>query len=188
MNAEQLSQLMRDRRTVHRYLPGKPIDPSIIAEALELSLYAPNHKLTFPWRYVQVGPITREKIVAAECMRREELGNFTDERREKLRGAIMNPSCIIAALTPVDGGEFRNREDYATVSCGLQNLSLYLWAKGIASKWSSATFTTTAATLELIGVDPSAYTCAGFMFIGYPEVVPEMAERPKLADVLTTLD
>lgn len=179
-----LSQLIKERRTVHKYEPGKPIDQAIINEAIEMSLYAPNHKLTFPWRYVQVGEQTRQKLVAAECQRREALGNFTAERKASLEAAIMNPSCVIAVLTPIDGSAYRNTEDYATISCGIQNLSLYLWDKGIASKWSTGAFTTTEATLEIIGVDSAAYGCAGFMFIGYPQKVPELAERPATSEVL----
>lgn len=186
--ADELGQLMKERRTVHRFEPAGPIDQDIIDEAVRVSLWAPNHRLTYPWRYVQVGKAAREQIVAAECQRRSEQGEFSDERRQKLTGAIMNPSCVLAALTPCNGGEFRDREDYATISCGLQNMSLYLWAKGIASKWSTAGFTTTAATMAVLGADPSAYACAGFMFIGYPEKVPPAAERPKLDEVLTRLD
>lgn len=184
----EIIKLMKERRTVHRYKPGVAIDQAILDEAIEVSLYAPNHKLTYPWRYVQVGEVARGQIVAAEAERREQLGNFPEERREKLRGAIMNPSAVLAVLTPIDGGAYRNQEDYATICCGLQNMSLYLWAKGIASKWSTATFTTTEATLQIIGADPKAYGCAGFIFIGYPEVTPELAPRPKVAEVLKILD
>lgn len=186
--AEELSAVIMERRTVHRFKPNVAIDQGIVDESLRLSLYAPNHKLTYPWRYIQVGTRARERIVAAECLRREELGVFTEERRQKLTGAIMNPSCVVAALTPCDGGSFRDKEDYATISCGLQNMSLYLWAKGIASKWSTASFTTSPATLAVLEVDPKAYECAGFIFIGTPETVPEMAERPDLGKVLTRLD
>lgn len=183
-----IATLIKERRTVHKFVPGQAIDQAIIDEAIELSLYAPNHRLTFPWRYIQVGPDTRQRIVAAECERREQLGNFTEESRAKLTGALMNPSCVIAALTPVDGGDYRNREDYATVSCGIQNLSLFLWDKGIASKWSTGAFTTTDATLEIMEVDSKAYGCAGFLFIGTAEAVPEVAKRPPVTEVLRHLD
>lgn len=186
--AKELSRLMTERRTVHRFMPSGPISQGIIDEALRLSLFAPNHRLTYPWRYIQVGAQARERIIAAETERREELGAFAEERQLKLRAAIMNPSCVIAALTPCDGGDYRDREDYATISCGLQNLSLYLWAMGIASKWSTGAFTTTAATMAILGADPSAYACAGFIFIGHPETVPAAAKRPELAEVLTHLD
>ncbi|MEN9581897.1 MAG: hypothetical protein RJA70_4906, partial [Pseudomonadota bacterium] len=54
-------EALLSRRTIHDYLP-EPVAPSILRRALEAALAAPNHRMTEPWRFVQVGPEMRRRL------------------------------------------------------------------------------------------------------------------------------
>src|SRR5690606_15701478 len=62
--ADALMDLLRSRRTIFDFLPD--IVPSeLLEEVVDAGRYAPNHKLTEPWRFTLVGPETRERIGTA---------------------------------------------------------------------------------------------------------------------------
>ena len=50
----ELEQAIRGRRTHKAYAP-EPIDPRLLDELLELATWAPNHRLTNPWRFRVLG-------------------------------------------------------------------------------------------------------------------------------------
>ena len=53
-----LSELITSRRTVHNYSSEK-VSEAVVEEAMRLSLWAPNHRLTYPWAYFCAGAATR---------------------------------------------------------------------------------------------------------------------------------
>ena len=50
------------RRTTHKFAP-EPVDEAVIDRALRAAHRAPNHKLTWPWRFTRVGPEGRARLV-----------------------------------------------------------------------------------------------------------------------------
>ena len=58
-----LESVMKARRTAHQYEPGVTLDRKTIDKSIELALLAPNHKFTFPWRFIVVGDKTRRQLV-----------------------------------------------------------------------------------------------------------------------------
>jgi hypothetical protein len=79
----------------------------------------------------------------------------------------------------------RQLEDYAAVSCAVQNLSLSLFADGVGSKWSTGPITTDAATYAASGVDPAVERIVGFVWIGHAREVPQI-KRPAWSSVQRT--
>ena len=83
-----LEHAIHTRRTVHKYLTDavaqEDLDKMMMAGHM-----APCHKLTWPWRFIQVGPQTREKIVpvaiACKTVNRER----TPELEKAVRGKIL---------------------------------------------------------------------------------------------------
>src|SRR5213083_1296592 len=61
MNVEDA---IRTRRTHKAYRP-EPVDRATLDELFELARWAPNHKLTNPWRFRVLGPNALERLKAA---------------------------------------------------------------------------------------------------------------------------
>ena len=107
------------RRTTHLYREGE-VDPAIIHEALTLALYAPNHKFTFPWKFLMVGPETRFalKELKKQISLEKKPGGYDPEEvlalDRKLCQKMLNPSFLVVFCCAVDEDDFRQREDYAT--------------------------------------------------------------------------
>ena len=51
---------IRSRRTHKQYGP-EPVDEATLRELFDLARFAPNHKLTQPWRFRVLGPETRRR-------------------------------------------------------------------------------------------------------------------------------
>ena len=57
--------VLQGRRTIHSY-SDKLVDEKRVLEALHSALFAPNHKLTFPWHFTLVGKQTRTLLTQVD--------------------------------------------------------------------------------------------------------------------------
>lgn len=179
----ELFEALVSRRTIHKY-EDRPVPDEIIERALEAARWAPNHKLTEPWRFLVVGPETREALGrVAERLALEKAAHMPPEERDRqVKRAIEKvtklPALVVitAARSPEDS--FREREDYAAACCAAQNLQLSLWADGVGCQWGTGGVTRDAESYRILGLDKDAVDIIGFFKIGYPLDVPKVARRP----------
>ena len=163
------------RRTVHNYR-AEPVAPEIIERILAAAHMAPNHKLTWPWRFTVVGPETRARLLPIAY----ELKNATNPQiMEKIRDKLMNPAELIVVTQHLDGDDFRRQEDYAATCCAIQNLLLAARAEGLGAKWSTGSLTQHPKVCEVIEVDLAEERLVGFVWVGVPESIPNI-ERPAI--------
>ena len=155
---------IRSRRTHKQYGPG-PVDEALVRELLDLARFAPNHKLTNPWRFRLLGPETRARV--------EELAG--EKEAAKLRRA---PTLVLATAVLSEDPALAE-EDLLATGCAVYAVLLAATARGLASYWR----TPPAAVAALApGEHPVALIHLG------PQVSePPPKERLALADVLTVL-
>lgn len=170
------------RRTVHSF-EDRPIPDGALDRALKAAIRAPNHKLTNPWRFTIVGPEARERITDIAVALKADKPGFNETMEQKIRRKVGNPAELVVVSQVLDADEFRRREDYAACACAIQNISLVLWEEGISSKWGSGGVTRSAATYDVLGIDPELEEIIAFVWIGYPETVPDPPRTP-LEDVI----
>jgi nitroreductase len=178
-------QLVTTRRTVHNYTTEK-VQDELVVEALRLSLWAPNHRLTFPWQYVSVGPAARARLAdlavelkSAKAAKAGGAEPMSDAKKHAIRETLVNPSHII--LVGVKKSEPHiQHEDYATLACGIQIATLFLWENGISTKWSTGGWAMHAKTYEICGIDSAQVQLEGALLIGKPQITPPAPERPTL--------
>jgi nitroreductase len=179
-----LSELIKSRRTIHDY-NRTPVDWQVVQEALELSLWSLNHKLTFPWVYIRVGAEARSRIAEVMVKEKEKKkGTLSEPLRNSIRAKILNPAEVIFLGQKRSGDAQQAHEDYATLAASVQIASLYLWSKDIGSKWSTGGFISQDETLGILGVNPDEVGIVGCFYIGHAERVPKAAARPSLKEVL----
>ena len=170
------------RRTVHNYLP-ESVDSAALGRILDAAHMAPNHKLTWPWRFTVVGPKTREALLPIAFA----LKNATAPALQaRIRAKLMNPGALVVVTQVRSDDAFRSQEDYAASCCAIQNLMLAARAEGLGSKWSTGALTQHPKLCALLGIDQDAEQVIGFVWVGVPKVVPSV-ERPSIEQHVRTL-
>ena len=166
-------QTLMTRRTIHDY-KSDPLPDGALERALQAATRAPNHKLTNPWRFTLMGPETRERITEiGVAEKRKKRGGLSEAAELSIRTKFSRPPELIAVSQVIDADPHRRREDYAAVSCAIQNIQLSLWSEGIGSKWSSGGVTNAPETYETLGIDPALEEIVGFVWVGFADVVPD---------------
>lgn len=169
-----LTELLRGRRSVNFFEP-EPVGTEVLLEAIEVARWAPNHRLTEPWRFYVLGDETAEGI--ARCAAAIELptkGERVAELRYERFSAI--PGNFVLTSQRSDNEEI-DLENYAACCCAVQNLMLYLWQRGIGVKWTTGAVTREPGFFDLIGMDPDAERLVGLFWYGIPKAVPTQKRR-----------
>ncbi len=185
-------EAITSRRSIFRFKP-EPVSNEAIERIFSYGCWAPNHHLTEPWRFVVLGAEAKEILAKrySEIQKAKAPDHVDDASREKLGDAgyaKFHSKPTIVAVTCLQGkDETENREDYAAVSCAMQNVALAAWAEGIGMQWSTGPITLEEATYELLGIDRQKEYTIGFFYMGYPEEVKEGA-RKELGEVLRYTD
>ncbi|MGD8808584.1 MAG: nitroreductase [Gammaproteobacteria bacterium] len=172
---EDLDALLRSRRTINLFEP-EPVAEELLLGAIDVARWAPNHKLTQPWRFYVVSQATKEKIArcAADidaAAKGERVGQARYER-------LMAVPATFVVTSRIGNGELMDLEDYAAACCAVQNLTLSLWSRGVGVKWTTGAVTREPAFYELVGVDAGAERVIGYFWYGTPKLVPEQKRKP----------
>lgn len=183
-HSTRLQELMRTRRT-HFQFTEQALPAGALDRALEAAHWAPNHKRTWPWRFMIPGPQMQAQLVeyfAHKLERKLENRGMAPEEipalvaKSRARQEKM-PLQIIVYSTQL-GNAHQNQEDYASTCCAIQNLTLSLWSEGIASGWK--TFDNPEA-YALTGLNPEENLLVGLIQAGYP-LCEAQGRRPDLAN------
>jgi nitroreductase len=173
--AARMAELIRGRRSINLFEP-EPVGKAALLEAIEVARWAPNHRLTEPWRFYVIGEATADAIarLAAEldaASKGERAGAVRLKRLKSIPAFF-----VLTCRRSTD--ELRQREDYAACCCAAQNLMLYLWSRGIGAKWTTGAVTRDPRFYELLKIDADAELVVGFFWYGRAKVVPEQRRRP----------
>ena len=95
---------IRARRT-HKQYGSAPLDGETLLELIDLARFAPNHKLTQPWRFRALGPEIRSRI--------DELAG--EREAMKLRRA---PTLVLATAL-LSGDPLVDEEDLHATACAV---------------------------------------------------------------------
>lgn len=183
-----LHEVIATRRTVQKFRAGT-IPRAVLDRAIEAAHWAPNHKLTFPWRFTIVGEKTRAALAAVSCeMKEKKDGALSDDTRKSITSSVMTPGALIAVTCVKSPDPARNREDYAAVACATQNLMLSLWDSGFGTKWGTGALTRLEKTFALLGIDGAKEEMVGFIYAGVPEFVPPAPPRPPFRDFVREVE
>lgn len=167
-----LSDLIRTRRSLKSFAPG-PVSRDLIAELLDTAVYAPNHRLTEPWRFVVGDGEARNPIV-------DELVKIAVAKGkdfEKTRSRLANVPMFLFVIMRENVDPLIREEDVSATSCVVDNFLLLAWERGLGTSWK--TFTGTSELRQLVGLADDERVI-GFLHVGYPP--PEApAERSRMS-------
>ena len=174
------AKIIKERRTAHEFADEK-IPDVLVESAIELARWAPNHKLTQPWRFYLLGEEAKRAISKANY-------DLVLSRRGakaaevKLKRWLAIPGWFV--LTSQKSSDLiLGRENYAACCCAAQNVMLALWEEGIGVKWTTGAITRESSFCEIVGLNPTTEEVVGMFWYGKPIRVTEQRRKP-LSDFL----
>lgn len=173
------------RRTVAQFHTD-PLPEAVLERALQAAHHAPNHRLTWPWRFLVLGPTTRAALADIAVRLKEVGGPLPPEVRESVRRSLLDPGALVFVARSVSADAVRTREDAAAVACAIQNLQLSLHADGFGCKWGTGALVFAPDTGALLGLDPTREAPEALLYLGRPKTLPNVV-RPPFTDFVRRL-
>jgi nitroreductase len=147
-------EAIRTRRDVETFAPETP-PREVIERLIDAAIWAPNHRLTEPWRFAVVAGEGRDAMagaIAAWLATRGEPEALATSARAKLMRA---PVTVFVAQANVDGADAtRELEDYAACAAAIQNLLLAARAEGLIAHLSTDRMIQYAVTRDYLELGP----------------------------------
>jgi nitroreductase len=183
-NIEELNKLMRQRRSVYpKDYSGATVPKIVIEQMLENANWAPNHKLTEPWRFTVFTGTGLHKLATfqSNCYKEvtEANGTFQQDRYLSLQTKPMESSHIIAIGMKRDpANRLPEWEELGAVFCAVQNMYLTATAYNVGCYLSTGGITNFAEAKPFFGLDQEDKLC-GFLHVGMPKGdVPDGRRKP----------
>ncbi|MFA4132159.1 MULTISPECIES: nitroreductase [unclassified Brevibacillus] len=171
-----IAQAIRDRRTIKKF-KADPIPLELIRELLDVAVWAPNHGLREPWRFVLY--MEEGKRVVVDAI----LQNAMKKRDPEL---LLRVPAYLLVIVNEDSRQREREEDYAAACTLIQNFQLAAWERGLGVVWKTEPFTYQVGFLQAVGVRAEE-KLVGMLQLGFPEVIPEARARTAANDKLTVI-
>jgi nitroreductase len=170
----EFGEVLRGRRTVELFLQT-PVPDALIREAIEVATWAPNHRLTEPWKFYLLGNGAIEKCLDL-C--RDIVTAKKDARVAEFKAKSWSekPGWLVVSCRKSED-ELTQQEDYGACCAAVQNLLLYLWKAGVGSKWTSGDITRDVRFFDIIGANAEEEFVVGLIWLGYPKLIPTQTRR-----------
>ena len=179
------NQVFELRRTINEF-ENKKVPNELVKNAIEAGNLAPCHRLTFPWRFKNIGQKKRKRISKKYLEIKSGSKSLAKNIEQKLIRKIMNSSHLIVASQIKHEEAKIDLENYAACSCAIQNIMLSLASNNIGSKWSTGRITEDRETYEITGINSEKEKIIGFIFIGLGKIPPKI-KRPKLETIYSEI-
>lgn len=152
---------------------------------LEIAARTPDHGKLAPWRFVHVGPASREAF-AALLDKAYRAGNPTPARLEMeavQRFARQAPCLIVVLCSPIHGHKIPVWEQQLSAGAACMNLLHAAHAMGFAGGWITGWAAYSPMVRDAFGRSDEAV--AGFIFVGTPALPLEERPRPDAAIIVS---
>ena len=161
----------------------------LIEKLLDAAVQAPNHYKVRPWRFVVLTGEARKKlgdVMSASKLERHP--DFPQEAFDKARASPLQAPVVIAVgVDKPTEPKVLEIENVCAVAAACQNLLLAAQAMGLGAKWRTGEWARDAKVKKFLGFEADHHIIA-FIYIGYPEFIPEHAPRPSFEDRTVWMD
>jgi nitroreductase len=182
-------EALHTRRSLGK-LEGDVSDAEL-RQLIEAALWAPNHKLTDPLRFVALRGVARERLGRAWADVAEAFEpppgvtreNFiSKESRKPMRAPL-----LVAVGVRNDADAVVAEEDFATAAAAVQNMLLAAHGLGLGAIWRTGAMVRAPAIREHLGFAPTD-RIVGIVYVGRPAMTPPKALPRDVDAHLTILD
>jgi nitroreductase len=169
----ELEEAIRSRRT-HKAYVAEPVDRETLDELFDLARWAPNHKLTNPWRFRVLGPQALERLKAAG--------------QDPIAAAKLDRAPTLVAVTATQSGDpVMDEEDMLATGVAAYVVLLAAHGRGLAGYWRTPGVLRTPQGRQALGIADDE-RILGLLHLGRPRQEPRVPERAPVEAVVTYLD
>jgi nitroreductase len=167
-----IASIIRERRSIKKGYKPDPVPEELVLELLNDAVYAPNHGLREPWRFLFVA--SENKAAFIERM----MPAFAPEVQEKRRELFNDPAAFLIVIMKEDPRQKQWEEDFSATSALIQNFQLLAWERGLGVVWKTNPHNWDPKARQILGVQPGE-KIVSFMHLGFfdPEEAPKAAPR-----------
>ncbi len=181
-------EALRTRRSIGK-LGGEVPDEEIRA-LIEAALWAPNHRLTEPWRFTVLKGAARERVGAAWAAVVESETKLTGEARagalEREAGKLLRAPVVIVVSVRTDADPVVASEDFAAGAAAVENLLLAAYARGFGAMWRTGEMAYRKEIKAVLGLDEGDRIVA-FVYLGRPRMEPPEGRPRQIESVVRWL-
>ena len=203
MNPNHLLPFIQSRRTCYQFLEKTefPVHLKSIQMCLNAAIYAPNHKLTQPWRFWLAGEDTQRQLAHiyadnralknTQTLTKELLGKLEmdyDRFYQKAFDKFMAIPSVILVGQNLSMNKVAYKEDYAACSCAIQNFQLMAWSLNIGVQWSTGPIISDQRTYDALNIEKESIELIGALYLGHidEDCLPNKELKRKPINEVTT--
>ena len=165
-------------RRMTKEFTGAEVPREAIERMLDAAIWAPNHRLTNPWRFfvLEKDSTARERVAElAWQIAYDKVANPNPAQKQSSADAskyrVLNAPALIYAYSVPGGDEETTKENYASVCCAVHNMALVAVAEGLVLDWSTGSVTQHPDLAQVLGAHDD-WAMVGALFIGEPANSP----------------
>jgi nitroreductase len=167
-----VDEAIRTRRT-HKVYGSEPVARETLDELFELARWAPNHRLTEPWRMRVLGP--------------RSLAALKDAAGPTEAGKLDRAPTLVVASVVQTGDVSQDFEDVCAGACAVYIVLLAAHARGLAGYWRTPAVLPTPAGRAAVGLADDELTL-GLIHLGPRRQEREAPERAAPTTFASYLD
>lgn len=172
----QMVQRLRQRRSAPAQSLSAPApSPEQVQQILSIGARTPDHGKLFPWRFVVLGPNSRQDLGAKLAEMAQRQGR-TDKDTKVLAKLANPPLTIMVVSAPIEGHKVPVWEQQLSAGAVCMNLEHAADALGFSASWITDWYAYDAEATALFGIKDGE-TIAGFIHIG--TLIEGPLERPR---------
>lgn len=169
-----LKDLIQSRRTCYQFADADafPVSDPILYECIEAARWAPNHKLTQPWRFWIVGEQAKQVMadIYADHRALKKVQKDDDQYPSLYSKAFEKfmaiPKVVLVGQVLSQNPTIR-KEDYAACACAIQNFQLMAWSLQVGVQWSTGPIISDVRTYQYLSINPNQIELIGALYLGH---------------------
>jgi nitroreductase len=182
-----LLEVIRTRRSIGKMRPDT-VPREVLEKLIDAAVQAPNHRLTRPWRFWVLTGGAREELgeAMAEAARSgldtsagDDVNAVLDRERAK---PLRAPAIVVVGIDQEPSDPVLSMENVEAGSAAIQNLLLAAHAMGLAAIWRTGASVYSTTVKRHFGLGDED-VLLGFVYVGYPAVIPPVVERTAIGKV-----
>lgn len=166
-------EVIKQRATTYNFQP-KEVSKDKIERIIESGTWAPNRRLTEPWRFwVLTGDGRLPLSKAMEEIAKDIMADSPEEERKKRMETYKNlplkaPVNIIVACEATEDHKIIPVEEIAAVNACIENMLLTATNEGLGAFWGTGNYVYHPKMKEILGLKEKD-AVIGVVYIGYAE-------------------
>lgn len=168
-HAVAVADAIRFRRTNLRMDRDRAVPTEMLNTLMSLAVWAPNHRLTEPWRFAVFAGAARQRLGEVTAEFQERSGMSDPTKLDKTRGKFLRAPVVVLVASESDpaASSEMQAEDRDAVAAGVQNMLLGATAHRLGSYWSSGAVCQSPEVRTMAGFAEHA-TVVAAVYLGWP--------------------